>query len=283
MPERTLRQAIADTAALLKQGGIENPRLDARVLTAHVIEADTAHTFLRSDMELTQEQEQKIGLLVGRRLVHEPVARIVGQREFWGMPFDVTTDTLDPRADSEVLVSAIIDHRHRIGSAHPKILDLGTGTGCILLALLHEIPEATGVGIDLSHGALTVAQRNAARNGLSDRANFLCMSWMEALQGPFNIIVANPPYLSAADMSQRSPEVRFDPERALFGGDDGLSCYRAIIGDLSRVLARPGLVAFETGLGQARQVSGMLESAGFRVVEVRPDLAAIPRCVVAQI
>ncbi|MBL8630761.1 MAG: peptide chain release factor N(5)-glutamine methyltransferase [Rhodospirillaceae bacterium] len=279
---RTLRDAILEITSTLKQARVDNPRLDARILVAHVLNADTAVTFLRNDMPLTEAQNALLEQLVQRRIAREPVSRIIGQREFWGLPFDVTPATLDPRADTEVLVSAVIDHKHRYKSA-PRILDLGTGTGCIMLALLHAIPDATGVAIDQSEEALRVARRNAMKNNLDTRVQFARMSWAEALSGPFDIVVSNPPYLNADDMAQLSPEVRYDPERALFGGPDGLECYRAIISDLRRVAQSPGLLALEVGLGQAGQVAALLEDAAFRVVEIRSDLAAIPRCLVAEI
>lgn len=279
---RTLRDAILEITNTLKQARVDNPRLDARILVAHVLNADTSVTFLRNDMPLTDAQNARLEQLVQRRIAREPVSRIVGQREFWGLPFEVTSATLDPRADTEVLVSAVIDHKHRYKAA-PRILDLGTGTGCIMLALLHAIPDATGVAIDQSEEALQVARRNAVANNLADRVQFARMSWAEALSGPFDIVVSNPPYLSADDMAQLSPEVRYDPARALFGGDDGLACYRAIIGDVRRVAQSPGLLALEVGLGQAGQVAALLEDAAFRVVEIRSDLAAIPRCLVAEI
>lgn len=279
---RTLRHAILETTNQLKQARVDNPRLDARILVAHVLQTETAQTFLRNDMELTLDQEARLGQFVQRRMAREPVSRIVGTREFWGLPFTVTPATLDPRADTEVLVSAVIDHRHRFNKENPRILDLGTGTGCIMLALLQAIPEATGVAIDLDEDALQVARQNAEANHLSSRVQFARMSWAEGLMGPFDVIVSNPPYLSADDMAQLSPEVRYDPEGALFGGADGLDCYRAIIGDVQRIIQTPGLLAFEVGMGQARQVATLLEESAFRVVEIRSDLASIPRCLVAQ-
>ncbi len=278
----TLRDAILGITNALKQAQVDNPRLDARILVAHVLNADTSVTFLRNDMPLTDAQAVQLDELVQRRIAREPVSRIVGQREFWGMPFDVTPATLDPRADTEVLVSAVIDNKHRYKPA-PRILDLGTGTGCIMLALLQAMPDATGVAIDQSEDALQIARRNAEKNNLASRVHFARMSWADALSGPFDVIVSNPPYLTADDMAQLSPEVRYDPERALFGGADGLDCYRTIIGDIRRISQPPGLLALEVGLGQAGQVAGLLEDAAFRVVEIRSDLAGIPRCLVAEI
>jgi release factor glutamine methyltransferase len=280
---RTLKDAVLEITNTLKQARVDNPRLDARILVAHVLNADTSVTFLRNDMQLTEKQTQTLDGLVARRLAREPVSRIVGTREFWGMPFEVTPATLDPRADTEVLVSAVIDHKQRIGTSAPRILDLGTGTGCITLALLQNLPDATAVAVDIDETTLAVARRNAAANAFAGRIQFARMSWAEALAGPFDVIVSNPPYLNADDMVQLSPEVRYDPERALFGGADGLDCYRTIIPDLRRIAAPTALIALEVGLGQAGKVAQLLENQAFRVVEIRSDLGSIPRCVVAQI
>jgi release factor glutamine methyltransferase len=280
---RTLRDAIAQITGVLKQAGVDNPRLDARVLIAHVIEAETSQTFIRNDMLLTVEQDTLLAALVQRRVAREPVSRIVGQREFWGLDFKVTPDTLDPRADTEILVSAVIDHNKRLALNQPRILDLGTGTGCVVLALAHALPGSTGVGTDLSEAALRVAKRNADKLDLSERVSFTRMSWCEGLVGPFDIITSNPPYLSADDMQHLSPEVRYDPAQALDGGADGLDCYRAIVADVKRLARQPAILSLEVGSGQAGPVAQMLEDAALRVVEIRSDLASIPRCVVAEI
>ncbi|MBL8643151.1 MAG: peptide chain release factor N(5)-glutamine methyltransferase [Rhodospirillaceae bacterium] len=279
----TLRDAILETTATLKQAGVDNPRLDARLLVAHVLQADAAATFLRNDTALTDAQTAQLAQIVQRRVSREPVSRIIGTREFWGLPFEVISDTLDPRPDTETLVSAVIDHARRLKINAPRILDLGTGTGCIALALLQAIPEATAVAVDVNEEALRTAARNADRNHLAQRIHFARMSWMEGLSGPFDVIVSNPPYLSADDMARLEPEVRYDPALALYGGDDGLDCYRAIIGDARLALKTPALLAFEVGAGQAGPVVRLLEESAFRVVEIRSDLASIPRCVVAEI
>ena len=280
---RTLRDAIAQITDAFNQAGVDNPRLAARVLIAHVIQAETSQTFTRHETLLTAEQEAVLAGLVQRRLAREPVSRIIGHREFWGLDFNVTTATLDPRADTEILVSAVIDHTKRLGLHQPRILDLGTGTGCIVLALAHALPGSTGIGTDLSEPALRVAQQNASKYDLSERVNFARMSWAEGLSGPFDIITSNPPYLSAHDLQHLSPEVGYDPVRALDGGGDGLDCYRAIIADVSRLARQPTILTLEVGFRQAAQVVQMLEAAALRVVEIRSDLASIPRCVVVEI
>jgi release factor glutamine methyltransferase len=277
-----LRDAIAEATAVLQRAGVDSPRLDARVLIAHVLAVETAKTFTLTDDELTAEQEIALEKLVARRAAREPVSRIIGTREFWGLNLIVTPDVLDPRADTEVLVSAAIDHAKRLRLAAPRILDLGAGTGCVTLALLSVIADSTAIAVDLSQNALHVARANARNLNLAQRISFARMSWGDGLVGPFDIIVSNPPYLSAHDMRTLSPEVTYDPHAALDGGEDGLACYRAILADVKRLASKPAILALEVGLAQAEPVARMAESAGLRVVEIRPDLAGIPRCVVAQ-
>ncbi len=280
---RTLREVIAETTAALTTAGIDSPRLDARVLLAHVMQIETSQTFTRDDLPLPPHHEAELAKLVQRRMAREPVSRIFGKREFWGLEFNVTPATLDPRADTETLVSAVIDHSKRVALNNPRILDLGTGTGCILLSLLHALSGSSGIGVDISEAALHVAAGNASKLQLSHRASFARMSWADALAGPFDIVTSNPPYLSDDDMRNLSPEVRYDPTRALDGGGDGLDCYRAIVSDIKRLVRNPAVVALEVGAGQAEQVARLVAGAGLRVVEIRSDLSAIPRCVVAEI
>jgi len=279
---RTLREAVAEATELLRAAGADNPRLDARVLVAHAVAADPATTFLRADMTLSADQEAALAALLARRCARDPVARILGRREFWGLDFAVTPDTLDPRPETELVVEAARDHARRRAFGAPRILDLGTGTGCIALALLHALPGARAVATDISAAALQTARGNAVRLGLDARVAFVRAAWAAAVAGPFDVIVSNPPYLSAADMRALAPEVRFDPPLALDGGDDGLAAYRAIASDAGRVAARPAVMVLEVGAGQAAAVARMLADAGWRVVEIRPDLAGIPRAVVAE-
>jgi len=280
---RTLREVIAETTTALTTAGIDSPRLDARVLLAHVMQIETSQTFTRDDLPLPPHHEAELAKLVQRRMAREPVSRIFGKREFWGLEFNVTPATLDPRDDTETLVSAVIDHSKRVALNNPRILDLGTGTGCILLSLLHALSGSSGIGVDISEAALQVAAGNASKLQLSHRASFARMSWADALAGPFGIVTSNPPYLSDDDMRNLSPEVRYDPIRALDGGGDGLDCYRAIVSDIKRLVRNPAVVALEVGAGQAEQVARLVAGAGLRVVEIRSDLSAIPRCVVAEI
>jgi release factor glutamine methyltransferase len=230
---------------------------------------------------LAPDAAARFGAYVERRLEGEPVSRIVGVREFYGRPFRIDASTLDPRPDTETLVEAALGLVDR--EAPLNILDLGTGSGCILITLLAELPRASGVGVDVSLGALELARANAQILGVGDRAAFLASDWLEAVEGSFDLVVANPPYLSAADMAALSPEVRdHDPAPALDGGPDGLSAYRRIVPGLRKALRPGGFALFESGPDQAQSVSRLLAEAGLDVGEGQHlwrDLAGRP-CVV---
>jgi release factor glutamine methyltransferase len=214
---------------------------------------------------------------VARRLAGEPVDRIVGSRGFWTFDLAVTPDVLSPRADTETIVRAALE---RLGPA-PRILDLGTGSGAILLALLAERPDATGLGVDLSPAALTVARRNADRTGLAARVAFLAGGWDAALGQRFDLVVSNPPYIPTADIADLDPEVRdHDPHLALDGGADGLDAYRILLPLLPGLLTEGGFAVLEIGFGQGDDVSRLAADAGLAVLEIRPDLGGVPRAVV---
>jgi release factor glutamine methyltransferase len=211
----------------------------------------------------------------------EPLAQIVGVREFWSLPSAVTADTLTPRPDSETLIeaalAAVADRQAAL-----RILDLGTGTGCLLLALLSEMPHSTGLGIDCSDKAIAVARRNAAALGLSARAEFLVGDWTNGVNERFNLVITNPPYIRTEDLPGLEPEVsRYEPRLALDGGADGLASYRAIAGGLAGVLAPDGVAVLEVGAGQADAVQRILRQAGLRETACRDDLGGVARCLVA--
>ncbi len=216
-----------------------------------------------------------------RRVNREPLAQIVGHREFWSLDFIVTHDTLTPRPDSETIVAAALalaDGRDRA----VQILDFGTGTGCLLLSLLHEWPQARGVGVDCSAAALDVARRNAASLGLSNRAQFIRGAWGAGLRGSFHVIVANPPYIAEAELPGLAPELGFEPLGALSGGHDGLDAYRALAGDIARLLATDGVAVLEVGQGQAESVEAILRASGLTIGPRQRDLAGIERGVTAR-
>jgi release factor glutamine methyltransferase len=278
----TVGQAIADMTARFAAAGIETARLDARVLVGHALNIEPSLLFARSDIEIAPETAALLETFAARRLAHEPVSRIVGKREFWGMDFAVTKDTLDPRADTETLVSAVLGVKDQYTA--PRILDLGTGTGCILLAILKDWPEATGVGIDLNPGAVEAAQENAATLAHASRAKFQQGNWCAGLAGTFDIIVSNPPYIRAADVANLMDEVRrFDPLLALSGGGDGLAAYRDIIPGARAHLNPGGRLFLEIGAGQEADIAALLNAGGLHPMAEYRDLAGIVRCLEARI
>ena len=275
----SLGQAHTAAARLLREARIAAPELDARLLLCHA--AGLTHEAYVAGLNdtLAPDAAARFGAYVARRLAGEPVSRIIGIREFYGRPFRIDASTLDPRPDTETLIEAALALAGHEGPL--RLLDLGTGSGCILITLLAELPRATGIGIDKSLPALELARANAASLGVGDRARFMAGDWLEAVQGTFDLVVANPPYLSAADMAGLSNEVgAHDPRDALDGGPDGLSAYRRIVPRLGKVLRPGGIALFEIGHTQAEAVSSLLAEEGL-ILEQGPwrDLAGRPRVV----
>ena len=215
---------------------------------------------------------------MARRENHEPLSHLTGEREFWSLPYHVSSAVLDPRPDSETLIEVALDQFADADDAF-TVLDLGTGSGCLLLTILKHRPSARGVGVDLSPEALDVAVRNAARLGVAARAEFICANWGDALASGFNLILCNPPYIATDELAELAPEVAlYEPRHALDGGADGLSAYRALLPDLARLLQSGGTALLEIGVGQADDVSLMIEKTGLSVSGLYPDLSGIPRC-----
>jgi release factor glutamine methyltransferase len=275
-------QAHIAAARLLRQAGIETPELDARLLLCHATGLSHEAYVAALNDALAPEAAARFGAHVERRLAGEPVSRIIGVREFYGRTFRIDQSTLDPRPDTETLIEAALAMVDR--ETPLDILDLGAGTGCILITLLAELPQASGVGVDKSLPALERARANAQVLGVGDRARFIAGDWLEAVEGSFDLVVANPPYLSAADMAELAPGVRdHDPWPALDGGPDGLSAYRRIAPGLRKALRPGGFALFEIGHTQAEAVSGLLAGAGL-APEEEPwrDLAGRARVVAAR-
>lgn len=278
-------RAFRDAWKRLEEAGIESARTDARLLLGRVLGGGAERVLAEKGRDLTPDEAAQFEALVERRLTREPMSYILGQREFWSLDFKVTSATLTPRPDTETLIEAVLDHAER---PLRSILDLGTGTGCILLALLSECPHASGVGVDASKDALKVAEENAEALGLARQAKFVVADWTKAnwtdvLGGPFQVVVSNPPYIPAADIEGLEADVRaFEPMAALSGGADGLDAYRAIVQGARRLVCPGGLLAFEVGIHQATAVAELLMEAGFEVLEKRKDLAGIERVVVAR-
>lgn len=272
---------LADAAARLDAAGIDGARLDARVLAAHAFGVSPARLVAHPESRPTPARRRRFRALVERRAGREPVALILGVREFWSLEFLVDDTTLVPRPESEAVIErtlATIEGR----DGDVSILDLGTGSGCLLLALLRELPNARGVGVDVSAAALRVARANARRLGLADRACFRRSDWGRGVGARFDLVVANPPYIADGDFAGLAPEVaRFEPRLALSGGGDGLACYRALAPGLARRLRPRGRVVLEIGSTQADAVAAILENHGLAVLAVHADLAGRPRVVEA--
>jgi len=262
----------------LQNIGINTAALDARLLLCHALQMTHEQFVLQGDKEIYPDQVNEIDVLMAQRLDGRPVSKIIGQKEFYGRVFKTTDDTLDPRPDSETLIDAVLRQVDR--TKNPVMLDLGTGTGCLILTLLSELPKAQAIAVDLSEAALRVARQNAIRLEVEDRVLCVASDWFCKVTGTFDVIVSNPPYIPAADIPGLAAEVRkYDPLSALVGGEDGLDPYRVIIPQLAGFLNKGGLVAFELGQGQAKQVADMLEKAGFTDVRAHCDLAGIERVV----
>jgi len=281
---RTAGQATEALTARFAAAGIDTPRLDARILVAHILNIRPQDIVIRSDKPLTADQADALEGMARRREAREPVSRILGRRGFWSLELAVSADTLDPRPDTETVVEAVLEAMPD-RAAPLRILDLGTGTGCILLALLAEYPSATGIGVDIADGAVATATSNAKTAGVSDRAEFLIGDWTQGLEitGTFDVIVSNPPYIPDGDVVGLEPEVRIhDPRRALVGGPDGLEAYRVLSPLVADRLNPTGVVVFEVGIGQAPDVDTLLRAANFQIVWNRADLGGVDRCVCAR-
>lgn len=273
-------ELLYEVQTQLAEAGIENPRLDARVLLGNIVDGGEATVFGYPEREVPAVQVRKIRALAARRAAREPMSQVLGEKEFWSLGFEVTGDTLTPRPDTETLIEAMLAWAGRRNGRPLRILDLGTGSGCILLTLLHAIPDAQGLGVDCSAAALGVARRNADRLGLSGRARFQQGNWTDGIDERFDLVVANPPYIPTGDIGGLDPEVaRFEPLVALDGGLDGLVAYRRIAQSVGDVLAPDGAVFLEVGAGQAPEVARLLGDAGLADVSVRADLSGLDRCV----
>jgi release factor glutamine methyltransferase len=279
----TLGSILAEAAAALSAAGFDDPRRRARRLVAASL--DLSPTELLSHPELTLERlaVERLRDSVTRMVGGEPLSRVLGWREFWGLRFALSADTLDPRPESETLVEAVL-RRIADRSAPLCFLDLGTGTGCLLLALLSEFPAAIGIGVDIAAGAVMTARENAAELGFAVRARFVVGDWSSAVSGRFTAIVANPPYIADAALAGLAAEVsRYDPKRAVDGGEEGLAAYRSISKAVPALLASGGIFAGEIGAGQAPAIAAILTAGGLLIDGIERDLAGIERCIVARL
>ncbi len=261
-----LGDVIRGLGRLFREAGLQTAALDARLLASHICGLTPEDTIAKPRLMLSPDMTLRINEAAARRLAGEPVSRIVGHREFWGLSFSLSPHTLDPRPETELLVEAVLDYVRAEGlvNSRLRVLDLGTGSGCLLGALLSELPLSTGVGVDRSEEALSTARENLRRLGLLSRASFLCANWVHAFSdASFDVIVCNPPYICSSEIAGLEAEVKaFDPRLALDGGEDGLEAFRAILSQVFRVLQIEGFLIFETGYQQAQSVRDMMVEAG---------------------
>jgi release factor glutamine methyltransferase len=263
------------------KAGIDTPELDARLLLEWVTCADRLEVLTSPERNIDAAEAAALHDAMKRRLAHEPVHRIMGRRGFYGLEFELSPDTLEPRPDTECLVELALKHCRGRGDAALKLLDLGTGTGIISISLLAQLPNARAVATDISPGALEICGRNAATNGVLARLTCVQSNWFDAIEGRFDIIVSNPPYIPTAVISSLSPEVReFDPARALDGGADGLDAYRALANGAAAHLEADGFAAVEIGHDQRASVCGIFEDAGFALIEAVRDLGGNDRALI---
>lgn len=287
------QQALRTLTEQLGGAGIDTPGLDARVLLRHAAGLTATDLYAWPDEPVSPEALTRLAALADRRIAREPLARILGEREFWGLPFALAPATLVPRPDTEVLIEAAIAQHARISAARPedrfRFADLGTGSGCIAVAFMHEARrragdlDIRGVGVDISPEAAATADRNARRNGVGECLSFVVGAWGTALPARmFDIILSNPPYIESATIADLDPEVReHDPWLALDGGPDGLDAYRAIFFDAPRLLRPGGAVIVEFGIGQGAAVAGIAAACGLSPAEPMRDIAGTERVIVA--
>ena len=275
---RTVEALLRDAGKRLEAAGIPSPRAEARILLRTVLGRSPEALLRDPDASVAESDAERFLALALRRSGREPISRILGEREFRSLRFFLAPDTLDPRPDSETVVEAALGWCG--GRPEPlRVLDLGTGTGCLLLAVLEARPEATGIGTDIAAGAVAAAARNAARLGLSDRASFRHADWDSGIAGAFDLILSNPPYIPTPEIDRLEPEVSsWDPKAALDGGADGLDAYRRLAPVVADRLAPGGAAFLEIGAGQEEPVEAIVAAEGLSRFVAQADLGGIVRC-----
>jgi release factor glutamine methyltransferase len=277
----SVNAARRSLAREFRRRGLDAPELDARLLVGHTLGLDHAALAAQSSRALTTEEAGVLAALAQRRLTREPVARILGHKEFWGLSLALNAETLLPRPETETVVEAALAALSERERAALRIADLGTGSGALLIALLSELPGAFGVGTDISEAALACARGNAQVLGLGTRAAFVACDYGAALAGEVDLLVSNPPYVARGDIATLQSEVRdFDPRRALDGGPDGLDGYRAIAADAQRLLSGAGILVLELGQGQSEAVTALFAAAGLAPETVKNDLSGVVRALI---
>jgi len=269
--------ALDVIARRLDTAGVDSARLDARLLVGAAIGETAAGLIARPERRLSVQEADALSAMAARRCAREPMAHILGVREFWSLDFEVSASVLTPRPDSETIIEAACEYISA-PERQFRVLDLGTGSGCLLLALLHEYPAASGLGVDISPAAIALAQRNAEKLGLGPRADFIVGDWSASIGGRFDVVMSNPPYISTGEIEGLEPEVaRYEPRGALDGGWDGLDAYRVLLPLTAQVLAPGGVVLFEMGAGQDQAIGPLARAQGFETAGLRADITGVPR------
>ena len=277
----SLKDFIAEAQDKLIAAGIDSADLDVRLLAQHVLGWSQTKLLLNLNHVLGEAEVKDLHAAISRRAAREPVARIIGHRGFWKSDFRISPQTLDPRPDSETLVESALNFTR---PEPATILDLGTGSGCLLLSLLIEWPKAKGVGVDISEEAVATARENAQVLGLSSRVEFIATDWTQYIPAAsFDLVISNPPYIAESELKELAPEVaQYDPLRALVAGPEGLDCYNSIGAHINKWLKPAGWAVFEIGHAQAQAVKSILALHGLTVINVIPDLAGSDRVIVAR-
>jgi release factor glutamine methyltransferase len=273
----TLLGELLRAAACLRDADVPDAMVDARILAAAAFGLTREGMLMDPHYPVDALAQARFRSMIDRRCAREPVARIIGSREFRSLDFRLGTETLEPRPDSETLVEVAVSYGRAMPDA-ARVLDLGTGTGCLILSVLNELPDATGIGTDISPGAVKTASRNAECLGLADRVGFVLADWTDGIAGPFDLVLSNPPYITTAEIAGLAPEVAlYDPLSALDGGNDGLDAYRALARRIGALLSPSGVVVLEIGAGQQDDVTAIFEGRGFTLVGTRKDLGGHAR------
>ena len=273
-----LQRVLADTAFKLSHSGIESAARDARVLTAYALEVPISDLSLKINDKVSSNIISKLEKLILRRINREPISKILGRREFWGRTFSINKNVLDPRGDTETLIDYVIEKPVK------KVLELGTGSGVIAVTLACAWKEVQVTAVDISEDALLLAQINAEKFNVENKIQFLKSDWFENVEGIFDMIISNPPYIGWVEQNKISAEVKkYDPEIALFAGYDGFDAYKKIIPSLSKFLNKDGLVVLEIGASQSSQVKDIMNSSGFFDVKILKDLSGKERAVAAKL
>lgn len=283
MSGERLDQLMIFARKQLREGEIDTPDLDAQLLVEWITGATKLDLISSPEKLIDEDQVAQLNQALERRIAGEPVHRIIGAREFYGLPFRLSPETLEPRPDTEALIELVSPYVEKLIEQHGQalMLDMGTGTGAIAISLLHQFEKLNGIGLDVADGALAMARINAASNGVSQRFAVLKSDWFSNVRGQFHMIVSNPPYIPHEDIAALSREVReHDPMAALDGGADGLDFYRALANQAAQYLVDDGIVAVEIGAGQFDDVVALFESEGFHFANVANDFGGHRRAIV---